>query len=71
MNFCFTDDFDRKTSESCPVDCQSLQYTTALSYGRFLSNPPIGMGLIRNGGASYINELKQNMSQSQLRKYIE
>lgn len=63
-------EFDRKTSHSCPVDCESLQYTTALSYGRFLSNPPIGTGLIRHGSA-YINELKKKMDSAQLRKYIE
>ncbi|XP_066918075.1 acid-sensing ion channel 2-like isoform X2 [Clytia hemisphaerica] len=63
--------FDRKTSQSCPVDCETVQYTTALSYGRFLSSPPIGTNLVRNGSTAYINELKKTMDSSELRKYIE
>ena len=70
--FKISDHFNRKTSQSCPVDCESLQYTTALSYGRFLSNPPTGTGLARNNrSTAYISKLKETMDSKTLRKYIE
>lgn len=61
--------FDRKTNSECPVDCETIQYITSLSYARFLSSPPIGMELLRD--ETYIKKLQTTMHTEEFQKYIE
>lgn len=68
-DFFFIDQFDRKTNSECPVDCETIQYITSLSYARFLSSPPIGMELLRD--ETYIKKLQTTMHTEEFQKYIE
>ncbi|XP_065648379.1 acid-sensing ion channel 1A [Hydra vulgaris] len=62
-------DFDRKTNNNCPVDCETIQYLSSLSYARFISNVTY---LSKNAEqSSYIRKLKNSMSPKKLQKYIE
>ena len=61
--------FDKRTNTECPVDCVSYQYITSLSYARFLSNPPIGLGFAPTNGEWQSPFLKGTAKQ--IRKHIQ
>lgn len=65
------DGYDRRTNLDCPVDCETTQYITSLSYAKFLTQQSNDSTAANDMSSSYINKLKETMSGKKLKRYIE
>jgi len=64
--------YDRRTNVECPVDCETYQYITSLSYAKFLTNTyNEGTTQHHSDISSYIDKLRGEMSPKKLKEHIQ